>query len=89
MSLPASLSFLAWMPGPWELGIVLVIVLIFFGIGKLPQVLGQLGSGVKAFKDGMRESEDDTISKALDANPETRSEGRSETKVADAEELRA
>ena len=62
-----------------------MIVLIFFGIGKLPQVLGQLGSGVKAFKDGIRESEDDTISKAIDASPES----RAETKVADAEELRA
>lgn len=85
MSIPASLSFLAWMPGPWELGIILVIVLIFFGIGKLPQVLGQLGAGVKSFKDGMKEGEGDDISKAIDATPAA----RSESKVTDAEELRA
>ncbi len=85
MSIPATLSFLAWMPGPWELGIVLVIVLIFFGIGKLPQVLGQLGSGVKAFKDGMREGEeDDDIAKALDASPKATA-----TKVSEAEEVSA
>jgi len=36
--------------GPWEYIIVLVVVMIFFGAGKLPQVLGQMGRGVKAFK---------------------------------------
>ena len=43
--------------GPWEWIIVLVVVMIFFGAGKLPQVLGQMGRGVKAFKDGMNEDE--------------------------------
>ncbi|MBM75466.1 MAG: twin-arginine translocase TatA/TatE family subunit [Proteobacteria bacterium] len=45
------------MPGPWELGLILVIILIFFGTGKLPQVLGQMGKGIKSFKDGMRDGE--------------------------------
>ena len=36
--------------GP-ELIFVLVIVLIVFGAGKLPDVLGQLGRGVKTFRD--------------------------------------
>ncbi len=84
MSVPATLSFLAWMPGPWELGIILVIVLIFFGIGKLPAVLGQLGSGVKAFKQGMKHGEDEDLSKALDASP-----GEVKSKVAEAEEISA
>ena len=47
------------MPGPWELGLILVIILIFFGTGKLPQVLGQMGKGIKSFKDGMRDGEDE------------------------------
>jgi sec-independent protein translocase protein TatA len=55
------MPIVAWMPGPWELGLILVIVLIFFGIGKLPQVLGQLGSGVKAFKDGMKDEDNDQL----------------------------
>ena len=45
--------------GPWEWGIILVIVLIFFGVGKLPKVLGQMGKGVKAFKDGMNTDDED------------------------------
>ncbi len=36
--------------GP-ELVFSLVIVLIVFGAGKLPEVLGQLGKGVKTFRD--------------------------------------
>ncbi len=36
--------------GP-ELIFVLVIVLIVFGAGKLPEVLGQLGKGVKTFRE--------------------------------------
>jgi sec-independent protein translocase protein TatA len=36
--------------GP-ELVFVLVIVLIVFGAGKLPDVLGQLGKGVKTFRE--------------------------------------
>ena len=37
--------------GPTELIIVLVIVMIIFGAGKLPQVLGSLGKGVKEFRE--------------------------------------
>ncbi|MBI1308705.1 MAG: twin-arginine translocase TatA/TatE family subunit [Proteobacteria bacterium] len=36
-----------------ELAVILVVVLIVFGAGKLPGVLGDLGKGVKAFKEGM------------------------------------
>lgn len=41
--------------GGGELVIVLALVLIVFGAGKLPEVLGQLGRGVRTFRD---ESED-------------------------------
>ena len=39
--------------GTTEMLIVLVLVMIVFGAGKLPQVLGSLGKGVRNFKDGM------------------------------------
>ncbi|MDG1484515.1 MAG: twin-arginine translocase TatA/TatE family subunit [Myxococcota bacterium] len=47
-------------PSGGEWIIVLVIVVIFFGVGKLPAVLGQMGKGVKAFKNGMNEDDSDT-----------------------------
>ena len=37
--------------GGGELIFVLVIVLIVFGAGKLPDILGQLGRGVRTFRD--------------------------------------
>ena len=42
--------------GP-ELVFVLVIVLIVFGAGKFPDVLGQLGKGVKTFREEANSSE--------------------------------
>ncbi len=47
------------MPGIGEWIIILVIVVIFFGVGRLPDVLGQMGKGVRAFKDGMSGGDDD------------------------------
>jgi|WetSurMetagenome_2_1015567.scaffolds.fasta_scaffold1990324_1 sec-independent protein translocase protein TatA len=36
--------------GPWEIALILVIVLIVFGVGKLPQVGSALGKSIHAFK---------------------------------------
>jgi sec-independent protein translocase protein TatA len=37
--------------GPTELILVLAIVLIIFGAGKLPHVLGSVGKGIREFRD--------------------------------------
>lgn len=34
--------------------IVLLIILVLFGAGKLPQVMSDVGKGLKAFKEGLR-----------------------------------
>jgi sec-independent protein translocase protein TatA len=76
--------------GPWEWGVVLVIVLIFFGVGKLPKVLGQMGKGVKAFKDGMNHSDDEKMARAIDATEDDDEiVEKIDEKVADADELSA
>ena len=36
-----------WGLGPWELGLILLIVLIVFGAGKLPQIGNALGTAIK------------------------------------------
>ncbi len=41
--------------GIGELLVVLVIVLVVFGAGRLPEVMGSLGKGVQAFKRGLSE----------------------------------
>ena len=35
--------------------LLLVVVLVVFGVGKLPQVMGDLGKGVRNFKSGLNE----------------------------------
>lgn len=36
--------------GPWELGFILIIVLIIFGPGKLPQLAESMGKAIKNFR---------------------------------------
>jgi sec-independent protein translocase protein TatA len=38
--------------------VVLVIVLLLFGAGKLPRVMGDFAKGIKAFKAGMKEEDE-------------------------------
>lgn len=41
--------------GIWQIVLILVIVLILFGAGKLPRVMGDVARGVKSFKAGLKE----------------------------------
>ncbi len=41
----------------WEILILLLIVAIIFGAGKLPQLMGDLGKGIRSFKAGLNEGE--------------------------------
>ncbi|MEA3224203.1 MAG: twin-arginine translocase TatA/TatE family subunit [Thermodesulfobacteriota bacterium] len=45
--------------GPMEIGIILVIILIIFGAGKLPQVFGAMGKGLRQFRKGQAGEYDD------------------------------
>jgi sec-independent protein translocase protein TatA len=36
--------------GPWEIALILVIILIVFGVGRLPQVGSAIGKGLRSFK---------------------------------------
>ena len=45
--------------GTTELIIILVLVMIIFGAGKLPQVGGALGKGLRNFKDGVKEDNEE------------------------------
>lgn len=43
--------------GPTELIIILVIVLVLFGVGRISKIAGELGSGIRSFKDGLQGDE--------------------------------
>ena len=43
--------------GHWEIILILVIVLILFGAGKLPKVASDIAKGIKSFKAGLKEED--------------------------------
>ncbi|PKN92682.1 MAG: twin-arginine translocase TatA/TatE family subunit [Chloroflexi bacterium HGW-Chloroflexi-6] len=42
-----------------ELLIILVIIIILFGPGRFGKILGELGSGLKSFRDSLTEKKDE------------------------------
>jgi sec-independent protein translocase protein TatA len=40
--------------GPWEIALILIVILIVFGVGKLPQIGGAIGKGMRSFQKGQR-----------------------------------
>jgi sec-independent protein translocase protein TatA len=40
--------------GPLELLIVLIIVLLLFGVGRISNLAGELGKGIRAFREGIK-----------------------------------
>ena len=60
-------------PSIWQLLIVLVIVLLLFGRGKIPQLMGDMAKGIKSFKRGMTDEdkkEDKKEEKNIENNPD-------------------
>jgi len=43
--------------GPWQIAIVVLVVLLLFGGKKIPELMRGLGSGIKEFKDASKEDE--------------------------------
>ena len=52
--------------GPWQVVIIALVILLLFGGKKIPELMKGLGKGVKSFKEGMNEIEDQ-INQADDA----------------------
>jgi sec-independent protein translocase protein TatA len=55
--------------GAFELILILAVVMIVFGAGKLPSVMKDLGKGVKAFRDGMSDEHKSAVPPANAAAP--------------------
>ncbi len=56
-----SLSIFLGMIGPWQIALIVAIVLLLFGGKKIPELMRGLGSGIKEFKDASKEDEDPKI----------------------------
>ncbi|MBB2973908.1 twin-arginine translocase TatA/TatE family subunit [Mesorhizobium sp. RMAD-H1] len=56
----------------WHWLIVLAVVLLLFGRGKIPELMGDVAKGIKNFKKGMTDEEDQVeTTKTIDNNPDT------------------
>lgn len=56
----------------WHWIIVLVVVLLLFGRGKIPELMGDVAKGIKSFKKGMSDDDKDdnaTTAKTVDHQP--------------------
>lgn len=46
--------------GFWEIVVIALVILLLFGGKKIPELMRGLGKGIKSFKEGMKEVENDT-----------------------------
>ncbi|MDA8787746.1 twin-arginine translocase TatA/TatE family subunit [Schleiferiaceae bacterium] len=53
-----ALSIFLGMVGPWQIVLIVALVLLLFGGRKIPELMKGLGGGVKEFKKAMKEDED-------------------------------
>ncbi len=44
--------------GPLQILLIIVVILLLFGAGKIPRLMGDVAKGINAFKRGMKEGED-------------------------------
>ena len=59
--------------GPWEIVLIVLVIVLIFGGKKIPELMKGVGKGVKSFKEGMNEVEDQ-INQADPANPAPKSD---------------
>lgn len=53
-----ALTIFLGMVGPWQIVVVVALVLLLFGGKKIPELMKGLGTGIKEFKDATKEEED-------------------------------
>ena len=63
--------------GPWEILLILVVVLILFGAKRLPELARGLGLGINEFRDAVDSSKKEIID-GLETEPESSKEKDSE-----------
>ena len=72
--------------GPWEIALIVVIILIVFGVGKLPQVGGAIGKGLRSFRKGQKgelvddEDEEDEDEEEEKPKPKKKATAKKKTK---------
>ena len=55
--------------GPWQLIIIAIVILVLFGRGRISEMMGDFGKGIKSFKQGMNEEDAPAKQISHDAKP--------------------
>lgn len=53
-------------PGGWELIVILAIVILVFGVGRIGKLGSELGRGIREFREGLSEGKEDNGAEAGD-----------------------
>lgn len=63
--------------GFWQLLLILIVVFVFFGAGRLPNVMGDIGKGIRSLRDGLKGDND---TPKVDQNTNTDTPNNSDAK---------
>lgn len=55
--------------GPTELMIILIIIILLFGVGRIGKIAGELGKGIREFRQGLKGDEEQTPAEDTSAKP--------------------
>ena len=69
--------------GPWQLLIVALVILVLFGRGRISEMMGDFGKGIKSFKKGMTDDADKPAAPQIPQSAE-KSESASATETSSA-----
>ena len=69
-------------PGIWQILLIVLVVLLLFGAGKLPRIMGDMAKGIKSFKKGLQDEEQEQQKDKLEKPQAQKSESeKSEDKT--------
>ena len=63
-------------PGFWQIAIVVVLVVLLFGRGKISSLMGDVAKGIKSFKKGMSSDEENKIDSPENKDEDSNSQNK-------------
>ncbi len=68
-------------PGFWQIVIVLLLVVLLFGRGKISDLMGDVAKGITSFKKGLKDGESEEAADAQDRSIESGAEVDQQAKL--------